>query len=306
MGVDRRVTSLGVLTMCHHSDWHKAIGLAMSIRARSPGTRLAVVADESLWSRLSPYFEYLIPEISGLRGFEHKVHLDDYSPFQRTLFVDADMLAFKDISSLISRWAGSPFIARGSVVQSGTSSFGLRRDTVLQRLGKSNYSCFDGAGHYYFEKPGCRPVFERGRELIRDINKGLPGARVVADEDVFGVVATELDIEPDQRKDVVGFLGAVQRWVDRAMIVEGRCRYIDLAGDLVEPVFLHFPRDMAPLRYHRLLSQLSKAYNGPADVGWLTIGWREWCRKSVLSRCKWTMVRLYRTSRYRLGIGSPV
>lgn len=277
----KKLRGAGILTMCHASDWHKAIGLALSVRARCPGLPIAVVRPPSLHGRLSPYFDVYIDEIPGLRGFSHKLHLDQYSPFEKTLFLDADMLAMRDLRLLMAHWSGCDFTARGRLLDGGISNFGLDRRVVLCRLGKPRFSCVDGAGHYYFESPNCNAVFSRAREILGEYSRWAPGARV-ADEDLLGIVMTERGIHPFAcGKQVVGFVKAMRGRAIGVDLLKGRCSYVDLAGDHVEPFLLHFAYNMSPIFYHNLLRKFSDAHDGPADVNWRLIGLKEFAHYTM-------------------------
>jgi hypothetical protein len=74
-----------------------AYNLAVTIKAAEKDVPVALVYDEEGLSHLSEYqsniFDILIPLPPGKRdGFSAKVHLYELSPFEETLFVDADML----------------------------------------------------------------------------------------------------------------------------------------------------------------------------------------------------------------------
>lgn len=269
----------GILTMCHQSDWHKAIGLVFSIKASSTALPVAIVAPEILRDKLEPYFDHFIPERPDLSGFRHKVYLDEYTPFKCTLFLDADMLVFRDPQELMDRWAGHAYMVRGHPETNGMSSFGLDRGKILDRLNKDAFACIDGAGHAYFENPAAHKIFHRAREILQDYENWAPNARV-ADEDIIGIVLTELDIIPERNKQIVGFPKAIKRTTKKMNAVTGDCEYIDLEGDSLAPLIMHFPRNMAPMRYHKQLSLLNKKFQGPKDIPWLKLGTQEWLHYS--------------------------
>lgn len=275
----------GILTMCYEADWHKAIGLSLCLRARESKLQTAVVAPLSLRHKLEPYFNQFIPERTDLTGFSHKVHLDEYSPFQRTLFIDADMLVFRDPQELFDRWHGEPYMARGRPETASTSSFGLCRSEVLKTLGKDVFACIDGAGHAYFEKPSCQSVFARAREVLATYDEWAPEANV-ADEDIMGIVMTEADITPTYDKSIVGFPKAVRQYTKQLDCVSGECEYIDLDGDHVRPILMHYPRDMTPLRYHLQLRKLDKHLLINTGIPWARMGATEWVKSVAFYTAK--------------------
>lgn len=270
----------GILTMCYDADWQKAIAMRLTLKARSPQLPVAVVAPPSLRARIEPHFDIFIEEKPGIKGFRHKLFLDQYSPFERTFFLDADMFVMRDLSKLIEEWAGSGFAARGRTRTGGFSSFGLDRKRIMDRLGKQEFYCVGGAGHYYFEKPACLPIFERAREVLNDYASWAPGARV-ADEDIFGIVMTERDHAPVRSKQIVGFIKAAKPETLDFDPVAGRCSYTDLEGDPLQPYLMHFPRNMTPWTYHRMMRRICSRFGGPTGIPWLRLGAKEFVHYSV-------------------------
>ena len=155
----------GILTMATPNDVLKAIGLALSLRVSNPGVPLAVACAPKLRPLVEPHFNHVIDEQAGLKGFVHKVHLDRYSPFDETLFLDSDVLVFKPVQPYIEQWGPQDYTACGRYMSDGQSAFGMDRAIVVRKLGKPKVVVIDSAGHAYFRKPGC----VRGCELARHI-----------------------------------------------------------------------------------------------------------------------------------------
>jgi len=92
-----------------------AYNLALSIKSVEPNTLIAVVHDEISLSHLTAEqratFTHLIPLPADYRtGFGVKLHLDQLSPFDRTLCLDVDMLWLsKKPSELFGELAGHEF-----------------------------------------------------------------------------------------------------------------------------------------------------------------------------------------------------
>lgn len=270
----------GVLTMCYDADWQKAIAMRFTLKARCPHLPVAVVAPLSLRPRIEPYFDFFIEEKPGIRGFRHKLYLDEYSPFERTFFLDADMFVMRDLRELMEEWAGSGFAVRGRPRTGGISSFGLDRKRIMDRLGKQEFYCVGGAGHYYFEKPACAPIFERAREVLNDYASWAPGARV-ADEDIFGIVMTERGHAPIRSKQIVGFVNAAKPETLDFDPLQGRCSYTDLDGDDLQPYLMHFPRNMTPWTYHKMMRRICLTFDGPAGIPWRRLGAKEFLNHAV-------------------------
>jgi len=145
------IPELGVLTLANKSDYKKAIGLALSLKMTNPGLPVSIVCKESIAKKVEQYFDHVIIEKSDIKGFQHKIFLDHYTPYRETFFFDADILIFKDLSPIIDQWAGSIYTARGWYLESGLSSFGLDRKVVLKKINKKKFVHIGGAG--------CKKVF---------------------------------------------------------------------------------------------------------------------------------------------------
>lgn len=267
------MTERGILTMCYEADWRKAVGLALSLKARSCSLPTAVVAPAELEHKLSKYFDYFIPEKSDLSGFMHKLFLDEYSPFTKTLFIDADILALRDPIEIFEKWAGMQYMTRGRTTESGMSHFGLDRASVLRRTDKPQFVVLDSAGHAYFEKPACIPVFERAREIASNYDQWAPDAKI-ADEDVMGIVMTDMDITPVSDKNIVGYPVAVKQTIKKLDARLGQWEYIDWDGDTLSPLFIHFFNNMSPLCHYWQIFRLAKPHS-IQFAPWLAKGFRD-------------------------------
>lgn len=292
--------SIGVLTLATPSDAHKALAMACSCRLRSPELPLAVAAAPEILEKLGGVFDHLIPERTDLRGFEHKLHLDEYSPFERTLFIDADMLVMGDPLPLMERWRGRSYMARGHYVSGGRSSFGLERKEIQQMLGSVRMVKIDGAGHAYFEKPACLPIFQRAREIRADYDRIAPAARL-ADEDVMAIVMTELGLPPIDDDQVVGFPESARRATLKLDAMAGECTYIDVRGERITPTLLHFARNQCPLLYHHQMRRLASVSKDLPAMPWRRLAWRDWWHVEV----EWRARRYVRFLLTLIGLRAP-
>jgi len=67
--------------------------LALSIRHHNKGEQLAVVTDTSEY--FDEVYDHVIPvDLSYGTGVTQKLHLDRYTPFEKTLFIDSDCLMY--------------------------------------------------------------------------------------------------------------------------------------------------------------------------------------------------------------------
>lgn len=248
------ISEFGFLTLAIKKDYKKAIALSLRIRKLMPNIPIAVVSPDFLHPNLTPYFDEVISEFPELRGFEHKLYLDKYSPYEKTFFLDADILMIRAIDEYISDWFGSDYAVRGHLVKSGVSSFGLDRQKALSIINKSEFAHIGGAGHAYFEKPSCEKVFNEAREVAA--NYTVFGAKRLADEDVMGIAMSKLDIFP---KDNNNFLGSPWASIANTFKIDVNknfCCYEDDLLGTVSPAIIHFPSMAKPMTYAREMRKI--------------------------------------------------
>lgn len=255
--------AFGILTLATPNDYLKAIGLALSVRVSNPGVPIAVACSAKVRPLVAPYFDYVIEEQAGLKGFVHKVYLDRYSPFVETMFFDSDVLVFKPVRPYAESWGVGPYYACGHLMTNGVSTFGLDRAAVLKKIGKERLVVIDGAGHAFFRKPSCEAVFDLAREVTRQ-HKHYAGNIAYADEDVIDIVMTMLDLPPAPFGDFFArYLSAVPGTMEMD-VTRQLCRFIAVVdGKPFEPCMVHFAANEASTAYTRQLFRLFKKFGVP-------------------------------------------
>jgi hypothetical protein len=255
--------SFGVLTLAVHGDYHKAIGLALSVRVSNPGVQVAVACSKDARKFVAPYFDYVVDQDPSLRRFEHKLYLDKYSPFEETFFFDADVLIFRPLSEVIDRWRRQPYTACGNYATTGTSAFGLNTESVLRKIRHEKLVRIDGAGHAYFRKPECIAVFELAREIASNY-RAYAGEISLADEDVMNIVMTKMDLSPISHLEFWSLYGSGKRGSVDLNAAEGRCS-MDLVynGQTQHPYMMHFAAREAPFVHTKQLRLLFNKFGVP-------------------------------------------
>lgn len=248
--------NFGILTLATPNDYKKAIGLALSARITNPGIPLAVACSSRIAHLLSPYFDQVVPEDGNLRGFVHKVYLDKYTPFENTFFFDSDVLLFRNLMPIVEAWSEYPYVAVGRYMDDGFSSFGLDRKKVLHKIGKSKLVVIDGAGHAFFRKPLCSPVFELAREVTQR-HLEYAGPIRYADEDVMDIAMTILDLPPASHPEFFSrYVSAVPGTLKMDARI-GLCEFTATrTGDILKPYMMHFAANEAPFPYAMQLAKL--------------------------------------------------
>lgn len=264
--------AFGILTLATPNDYLKAIGLALSLRVSNPGVPTAVACSSRVKPLVEPFFDHVIEEKAGLKGFVHKIYLDEYTPFEETVFFDSDVLVFRPLLPYVHSWGPGPYYACGGYMTGGVSSFGLDRAAVLEKIGKERLVVIDGAGHALFRKPACNAVFDLAREVTRDYKRYAGDIRY-ADEDVMNIVLTMLDLPPAPEADYfhARYLSAKPGTMEMDA-TRGICTFIGAAeGKRFNPYCVHFADNEAPVVYTQQLLKLFKKFGVPTQ-GLVSLG----------------------------------
>jgi hypothetical protein len=250
----------GILTLATPNDYLKAIGLALSVRVSNPGVPIAVACPPRARPLLEPYFDHVIDELPGLRGFVHKVHLDHYSPFEETMFFDSDVLVFKPLQPYVDVWRQHPYTATGRMMSTGKSAFGMDRADMLRQLGKKELVVIDGAGHAFFRKPACAEIFDAARDVTAR-HKEIMGDIRYADEDVLDYVMTKFGIPPMPKPDFFSRYCSGKPGTMNLDATTATCEFIfQDTGQAMRPCMMHFAANEAPFSYHWQLHKLYRKF----------------------------------------------
>lgn len=267
--------SSGVLTMAWGADRYirMAKGMARSIRLLGPETKIAIVSDRPAHT-LEKWFDVVIPVRPeyGL-GLVQKLHLDEYSPFDETLFIDSDFLIYKDLKQVWERLAvPSGFGILGHYMESGEAHYAVEDlSKFMSTLGLARM-IMTNTGMLYFNAAGiASEVFTRARRLSADaaalgVREHPAGGH--NDEPLLAAAAGQLGIEPLPWDPLVFSIGALPMDGLRGLnVCRHDSRHVYL-GKVVEPPAIHF----------NVTSQKSRVYD--RELRRLEFG--PWLGKTIL------------------------
>jgi hypothetical protein len=180
-----------------------ATNLTLSLKLRS-SRPVCLLTDESteIPSTHRAFFDVVkrfTPD-PVFNGTNTKFLMYEHSPFQRTLYLDADILLFKD--DVEDRWqqlAGRPIAVEGEMFSSGVVH---RRDTrQLMQLMNIPYVVNLNGGAIYFEKCDLtQQVFHHARALYRSDLRSQVGYEFrpgeLNDEPFWGVTLPHFGLQP--------------------------------------------------------------------------------------------------------------
>lgn len=178
---DRGVLTLG---FGHERYRRMAKALARSVRIHNPELPLAVVTDDLNDPELAKYFDKLVPlDPSYGQGLEHKLALDLYTPFEHTLFIDADCIVTQKLDHVFELLGVVPFGVVGFPVVDGY--YWDEVEDWKRRFDVSYIAKFN-AGVMCFRGQEGRVVFETARQFIADgVTEGVPIYRGALLDEIF-------------------------------------------------------------------------------------------------------------------------
>jgi hypothetical protein len=219
-----------------------AMNLSLSLKLNHNPYPVALVTD-SLDPNLDLYFDRIVPiDPTKGSGFSQKMWMYEYSPFLKTLFIDADCLVVKNISFLFEWMDGKSVTCLGEKVFEGELL-----GTSLEKL--RNFISFDflptfNGGVYYFEKSDLsKKTFELAREIFYSkyqtwdlwLFNGKPG-----DEPAMSIAMGHFNLEPvSDPKRITMYTPVGQQGVFEMDILSGYCRF-EKSGIMVSPAIMHF------------------------------------------------------------------
>lgn len=167
--VPKVTPSRGILTMAFGATRYvdEAVVLAQSLALAGSSTPRAVVTDSDD-PRLRQWFDVLVPlRPAWGHSVEQKLRLSDYTPFDESLFIDADCIAVREEGELWDMLSGVPVgVITGKNLRTGTW-LGGDIAAVLDRLGAPGpLPVINGGVVYIRAGQVADRVFARARELF--------------------------------------------------------------------------------------------------------------------------------------------
>lgn len=197
----------GYLTVALDQDKYVAMAhnLARSIRYFDQDRPICLVYNDKV--TLSPDIEQIfthrvrMPPRDGYLGCMNKIRLDQFSPFEETMYIDADCLLVKgDIDRHWQQMTKCYFTMTGQKRRSGHWNT-LDIAQVCKRFDIPHIIQMNSGVFYFRKGEETHRFFDRLHELYRDhrdvlsnIHQGRKGQ--YADEPFFGVAMSEFRIDP--------------------------------------------------------------------------------------------------------------
>ena len=143
--------------------------LALSLIQTNPGIQRAIVSDAGQ-EQFTGLYDIYIPYDQALgKGLSNKLHLDKYSPFEETLFIDADCLVCGHLDEMIDLCRKHPFVVFGGQINSG--DWYMNVADMCRKFNLSSIPLFNGGTYYFNDKTIATNIFKKARERAVDYKK---------------------------------------------------------------------------------------------------------------------------------------
>jgi hypothetical protein len=239
------MTQRGILSLAFGGDRYieMAKTLARSLQLHAPQIPVALVTDS-----LDPELKTLFSELVALEpgygtNVRQKLHLDSYSPFNETLYIDSDCIVLGDLNSIWSAFHGQDFAVAGhQTLKRGETDPFLDVSFILDAFRLNGLPKFNGGIYYFTKSSKALQVFSEGRRLLansrefrfREFRQDGPN-----DEAIFSVAMAVNGLRPIPINKggmwtPIGSKGRIH-----LNVLRGSCRFVKY-GQLVQPEIVHF------------------------------------------------------------------
>jgi len=241
--------------------------LAVSLLLTNPSIKRAVITDAPD-DEFDGLFDTYIPYNKTYgKGLSQKLYLDKYSPFDETIFIDADCLVFKSLEPVITLCKKYSFVVFGDQLSSGEWYMDVA--AMCKKFNLPSIPLFNG-GTYYFNKSALAlKIYDKARELKENyVELGFKDFRGSINEEPL--IAVAMAINNIEAVDDNGFVMRTPIGINGSLkvdILTNKC-FFNKEGVLVEPAIMHFSgsfanafhykREIAKLKMHKKLPVLNK------------------------------------------------
>jgi hypothetical protein len=161
----------GIITLAYGPSRfvEQARSLAHSLQLHAPHLRRTLITDSN-----DPTIVKLFTDVIAYRpeygsGVRQKIFLDQYSPYEETLFIDSDCLVLGNLDSFWTAFAGQTFGVPGyRFLERGSVDPYLDVDHVLDVLHVTRLPKFNGGTYYFTCSPQTRDFFDTARKTLDD------------------------------------------------------------------------------------------------------------------------------------------
>ena len=307
------MSSRGTLTLAFGKPRYieMAKSLARSLILHDPTLMSAIVTD-STDPELADLFTYRIDLRHELGSkARQRMHLDLYTPFDETLFIDSDSLAVRSLDSFWTAFQAVPFGVCG--VRTGETGESLDNPFLLDHFDVTTLPKFSGAIYYFKRSPESAALFTTARDLLlqaserqsTDSNHLSNTLSNILDDDLcdeaFYSIAMAIHGLTATNMGGGGMWTAIDSTIRLALDIPNSICTIVRRGGVFAPDILHLSAFTESLFYLRECSRLEHLAQGhpeltlAQELQLITTATILWARRKTMSALK-HLQQLLRTS----------
>jgi hypothetical protein len=285
---------LGIITIAtgHKRYIDMAKMLAISLIRTNPDIKRAVISDATEYEFKGLYDIFIPYDNNYGSGLRQKLYLDKYSPFDETLFIDADCLVVKPLQQMLAICNKHSFVVFGGQINTGEWYMDVA--AMCRHFKLPSIPLFNGGTYYFNNKAVAEDIYDKARNLADDYEalgfKKMNGS--INEEPLVAVAMALNNVDAVDDKGIgmrtpIGINGPLN--IDT---FKQEC-YFDKEGEIVSPAILHFAGSYSIAFHYRretarlkLIRQLS--FVSPSLVSFLVglyynIGYSAWvfCKRMV-------------------------
>jgi hypothetical protein len=242
-----------------------AKSLARSLILHDPALMRAIITDSSD-PELGELFTYRIdlrPEFGSTSG--QMMHLDLYTPFDETLFVECDSLAVRSLDHFWTAFDPVYFgVCSSHTLDSADSTDALDIPYLVERFHLAAIPRFNGAIYYFKHVPAATALFTTARDLLSHESELQLRSATHSAPSLYAIAMAIHRISPTD-------MGSAGMWttMDDSIrlaldIPYGICTVVERRGVLF-PDILHLSQFTESLFYLRECSRLEHIAHGESD-----------------------------------------
>jgi len=267
--------SRGIITLAYGKPRYveMAKALARSLILHDPTLMRAIITD-SLDPELGDLFTYRI-DLRREYGSASRqmLHLDRYTPFEETLFIDCDSLAVHPLDNFWTAFQSIPFGVCGTRTLSVTDADqSIDIPFIFHHFNLTTLPKFDGATYYFKRTPDAATLFATARDLLlhapelRFTHFRRDGIDTGPSDEAIYSVAMAIHGLTVTDMGHGGMWPAIDATIRLALdIPHGICTFVK-PGQLFVPDILHLAHFTESLFYLRECARLEHLLNGRASL----------------------------------------
>jgi len=166
----------GIITLAMGEYYQElALVLLESLRRYMPHIEVAVVTDRN-HGRLAEYFDHVISlDMTHGTTLKQKLYLNQYSPFQKTMFIDADSIALRSFQRFVDELIRQDYAFTSSLgdwapTRSRKSEWVFDPLLLEQKIGSKDFH-YPHGGLYFWDRDEGEKWFSLAREFYEKFDE---------------------------------------------------------------------------------------------------------------------------------------